>query len=278
MSYQEEERTRLRRQWSKQAIALAKEGQWQEAVEANKSIVESFPNDVDAYNRLGRAHMELGNYSLARDAYQKAIELDPYNTIAEKNLSRLAHLGETAGGAEGGFHRVEPQQFIEEVGKAGVVNLYHLAPPKVLAKMVAGDAVNLKTEGTSLVAEDSLGEYLGQVEPRHALRLIKLMEGGNRYSAAITSSTAEAVAVIIRETYQDPSQGGRLSFPPKGPESFRSYAGERIGERIIRRELEYEEALPGEPSYTIVGGDETGLSPEESLELEEEEEEEEEEE
>ena len=57
MSYQEEERTRLKRQSSKQAIALALQGQWREAVAANKGILENFPKDVDAYNRLGRAYL-----------------------------------------------------------------------------------------------------------------------------------------------------------------------------------------------------------------------------
>jgi len=86
------------------------------------------------------------------------------------------------------------------------------------------------------------------------------MEGGNQYTAAIISSTVEAVTVIIREVYQDPSQAGRLSFPARGAESLRPY----VGDRIIRRELEYEEALPGEPTYTIIGGDEAELLPEES--------------
>ena len=271
MSYQqEEEQTRLRRQFSKQAIALAMQGRWPEAIAANKSLLENFPNDAEAYNRLGRAYMALGEYSLAREAYEQAITLNPYNTIAQKNLDRLSHLGESVESAAGGFHKVEPQHFIEEVGKAGVVDLIRLTPPEILAKMVAGSPVGLRIDGPSLAVENSQGEYLGQVEPKHGQRLIKLMEGGNQYTAAIISSTAEAVTVIIREQYQDPSQAGRLSFPPRGGDSFRPYAADRI----IRRELEYEEALPGEPAYTIVGGDiieeETALLSEEPSDAEDE--------
>jgi len=251
MSYQEEERTRLRRQSSKQAIALAMQGRWPEAIAANKSLLESFPNDAEAYNRLGRAYMALGEYSQARAAYEQAIALNPYNTIAQKNLDRLSHLGVAADSSAGGFHEVEPQHFIEEVGRAGVVNLVGLAPPGILAKTVAGTLVHLRIDGPSLIMENGRGEYLGQVEPKYGQRLIKLMEGGNKYTAAIISSTADAVAVIIREEYQDPFQAGRLSFLPRGSDSFRPY----VGDRIIRRELEYEEALPGEPVYTIVGGD-----------------------
>jgi tetratricopeptide (TPR) repeat protein len=237
MTYQEEEQVRLRRQRSKNAIALAMEGRWREAVAANKEIIESFPNDVDAYNRLGKAYMELGEYSLAKEAYAKAIELDSYNIIAQKNLRRLSYLGEAAAAPEADSAKAKPEHFIEETGKAGVVSLYHLAPREVLAKIVAGDRVYLKVNETSLAVENSRGQYLGLVEPRHAQRLIKLMEGGNRYAGAIVSSAEDRVTVIIREVYQDPSQVGQLSFPPKGGEGLRSY----LGDKMLRQELEYAE-------------------------------------
>ena len=263
MTYQEEERTRLKRQSSKRAIALAMEGRWQEAIAANQSLLESFPNDADAYNRLGRAYLELGEYARAKEAYEKAVGLDPYNTIAQKNLDRLSHVGETVASARGGLNKVEPHNFIEEVGKAGVVNLYHLAPWEVLATTVAGSKANLQADGPNLIVSNSRGEYLGQVEPKYGQRLVKLIEGGNEYSAAVVSSRAEAVTIIIREEYQHPSQAGRISFPPKGAEGSRSYGGDRI----IRREIEHEETLPGETSYTIIGGE---LSSEEAELLSEE--------
>jgi len=259
MAYQEEERVRLRRRGSRRAIALAMQGRWKEAVAANKSLIESFPNDVDACNRLGRAYMELGEYSRAREAYNRAMELDPYNIIAKKNLNRLSHLGEGVAGVGDTFHKVEPQQFIEEAGKAGVVNLYHLAPRERLARMVAGDRVYLKAEGPSLVVQDGSGEYLGQVEPRHGQRLIGLMNGGNKYTATVISSMEEMMTIIIREVYQDPSQVGRLSFPSRWLGRVRPY----VGDRKFRRELE-DEGVEEEPGYTIVGGDEVELLPEES--------------
>ncbi len=257
MTYQEEEQVRLRRRGSKRAIALAMQGRWQEAVAANKSLLESFPNDVDTYNRLGRAYMELGEYSRAKEAYSRAIELDPYNIIAKKNLHRLSQLGEGMVSSGDAFHKVEPQHFIEETGKAGVVNLYRLAPREMLAKMVAGDRVYLKVDGSSLIVQDGRGEYLGQVE--HGQRLIKLMKGGNKYTATVISSTEAMMTIIIREVYQDPSQAGQLSFLSKGFERIRPY----VGDRIFRRELEYEEGVAEEPGYTIVGVDELELLPEE---------------
>jgi len=246
MAYQEEEQVRLRRQRSKHAIALAMQGRWREAVAANQEIIASFPNDVDAYNRLGRAYIELGEYSSAKEAYSRAIELDPYNVIAQKNLRRLSYLGEAVAGSEADSDRAEPQYFIEETGKAGVVNLYHLAPREILAKMVAGDRVYLKVDGLGLTVENARGEYLGQVEPRHGQRLIKLIEGGNQYTAAIVSSAEDRVLVIIREVYQDPSQAGLLSFPPKGGESLRPY----LSDKMLRRELEHIETEAEESAET----------------------------
>ena len=118
MTYQEEEQAKLRRVLSKQAITLAMEGRWREAIVANESLIDNFPNDVNAYNRLGKAYMELGEYPQARGAYTRAVELDPYNTIAKKNLLRLSHLGEEAAGLGDDSHKAEPQHFIEEAGKA----------------------------------------------------------------------------------------------------------------------------------------------------------------
>lgn len=253
MAYQEESQIKLKRLHTKQAITLAMEGRWREAITENKEIIESFPNDIDAYNRLGRAYMELGEYSQARDAYNRALELDPYSTIAEKNLRRLLHLGGTRVSTKTEVRKFEPKNFIEETGKAGVVKLNHLASPEVLAKVVAGDMVQLKIDRTNLLVENGHGEYLGQVEPKHGLRLVRLIEGGNKYTANIVSSTEDSVTVIIREVYQHPGQAGIVSFPTRSDEEARVYGGDRL---VKREPVEYEEESEEEPEYT--GGGEEG--------------------
>ncbi|MBI4266850.1 MAG: tetratricopeptide repeat protein [Chloroflexi bacterium] len=256
----EEKLLKQRQQRSKEAIGLAMQGKWADALTVNQDMIADFPDDVDAYNRLGRAYIELGEYSRAKEAYQKAVELDPYNSIARKNLQKLSYLKGTAK-TEVESHRVEPQHFIEEIGKAGVVSLYDLATEEILAKMVAGDSLNLKVKGTSLRVENSRGEHLGQVESKHAQRLIKLMEGGNKYTAAVVSSSENAMTVIIREVYQDPSQAGRLSFPPRELEEVRPYASDRV----LKLESEEEE----ESGYTVIGGEEVEVLPEEPAEVNE---------
>ena len=62
MTYQENHEEKYKRHSSSQAISLAMEGRWKEAVEVNKSLIKRTPNDADAYNRLGKAYMEIGQY------------------------------------------------------------------------------------------------------------------------------------------------------------------------------------------------------------------------
>jgi tetratricopeptide (TPR) repeat protein len=248
---------RLKQQKSKEAIDLAMQARWKEAVTVNREITQDYPEDVDAYNRLGRAYMELGQFKRARESYERAVKLDPYNAIASRNIRRLNDIKETET-AEVETVKVEPQQFIEEIGKAGVVTLSELAPKEKRALVVAGDRVNLKANNSLLTVESSRGEYIGRVEPKHAQRLTRLILGGNRYSATVVRSTADGMTVMIRETYQHPSQVGKLSFPPKGMEEFRAYGSDKLSK--IESEGEEEE----DSGYTIIGGDEIEVLPEEA--------------
>jgi len=256
MNRDDEKLLRLKQQRSKEAVDLAMQARWQEAVDVNKEIIESFPQDVDTYNRLGRAFMELGQYTEARKSYGRAAELDPYNAIAARNLRRLNDLKES-GSIIVETDTVEPRHFLEEIGKAGVVTLIDLVPKEKRAMMVAGDKVHLKVDGSSLKVENSRGEYMGKVEPRYAQRLIRLIVGGNQYSASVVKSTMDMMTVIIRETYQHPSQAGKLSFPPRGMEEFRSYGSDKL----LKLDSEDDEEESG---YTIIGGDEIEVLPEDS--------------
>jgi hypothetical protein len=184
--------------------------------------------------------MEMGALTEAKKAYEQTIKLDPYNSIAKKNLQRLAHLGEVGLNSKEHIHKVEPQ-FIEEAGKSGVVSLQRLASPKVLVRLVAGDKLLLKIDENNINVKSSLGEYIGQLEPKHAQRLIKLVQGGNKYTAAIISAAENKVTIIIRETYQDPSLVGQPSFPPRWAEALHNYGGERTAGHHWEEEEELEE-------------------------------------
>lgn len=226
MVFQAEDRARAKRAQAELAIQMALQGRWAEAVQLNRAIIDSFPADVDAFNRLGKAYTELGRYAEARESYMKALEADPLNTIARKNLTRLATLGEAAPPRVAN-QKLSPQMFIEEMGKTGNTALSR-ANMEVAARMTAGDKVDLYRQNGSLVIKSMVGEYVGEIEPKLAQRLIKLMDGGNEYVAAISGLDEHEVRVFIRETFQHASQTGKLSFPPTVTETFRPYVKERL--------------------------------------------------
>jgi hypothetical protein len=248
MNYQTGETTRLRRQRVEQAIHLALESRWKEAAALNRSLISMFPSDVDAYNRLGKALMELGEYDDARTAYQKALELEPLNTIARKNLERLEVRAKAAAAVaqnEGdGTRKIDPSLFIADTGKTGMATLRTVSS-EALGRLTAGETVELKPQDNTLAVVTPDGDYVGQLEPKLGLRLLRLMDGGNRYVAAVASLSEQRI--IIREIYQHPSQQGRPSFPPVSGETVRPYVKERLVRRDLREEeTALEEAEEGE--------------------------------
>ncbi|MBI3744509.1 MAG: tetratricopeptide repeat protein [Chloroflexi bacterium] len=224
--------TRVKRERIRLAISLAMESRWQEAVATNRLILEADRNDIDALNRLGKALSEIGHYTEAREAFAKALAISRNNPIAKKNLDRIASLRDEKA-ARTQHTRVAPQFFIEETGKTGISKLVELAGKNVLARISAGEPVELKSDAHRLTVRTAVGEYLGTVEPKMGLRLLGLMRGGNRYAGAVASIEGDEVKVFIRETSQHLSQRGKLSFPPKGLDDFRPYVWEgayRVGQ------------------------------------------------
>ena len=240
----------MKRQLSERAISLAMASHWSEAADVNREMLELFPEDVDAHNRLGKALSELNRLDEAKAAYRRAAELDPTNTIAQKNLQRLSKLaGEQA--ASTAPVRVDPSLFIEESGKTIITSLINIAGPETLAKMTAGDLLELHpTEHTVRVLTPE-GVFVGQIEPKLAKRLITLLQIGNRYQVAVTSVDDHAVKVIIRETYRSSTMGGKVSFPSKPTaDVFRGY----IKDSVLKYDLEDEDDYSDEGDEGAEGG------------------------
>src|SRR5258708_38031240 len=74
----------------KKAIDAALNCQWQQALELNLEIIKQEPNSVECLNRLAKAYFELGNLKDSGKFYKDVLELDPYNSIAQKNLKKIA--------------------------------------------------------------------------------------------------------------------------------------------------------------------------------------------
>ena len=234
-----EERLRAKRHLTERAIALAMASRWEEAANANRELLELFPDDVDARNRLGKALTELGRFGEARNAYSRAAAIDPTNVIAAKNLQRLSKLAAEQA-VPVSAARVDPSLFIEESGKTVITTLLHVAGPDVLVNMAAGDLLELRQADHTIQVATPAGRVVGQIEPKLAKRLIDLLEGGNRYQTAVTSADDQLVKVIIREVYKSPRMSGKVSFPAKAStEVFRGY----IKDSLLKYDLDDEDIL-----------------------------------
>ncbi len=239
-NYQTEDRTRLKRRWVDQAIEFAMENRWQEAVKVNESIIEFFPNDIEALNRLGRALMELGRYKEALSAYQRTLELDRSNLIANKNVRRLTHLTANAQSPlRSTPKRVDPRLFIAEEGKTGIIKLAQATDRAALDAATIGDQFQLTVDKRSLYITDLGGRRIGLLDPKASQRLIDLINGGNRYQAALMSVASSGEAkIFVREMLRHPNQAGKVSFPPRsGATGVRPY----LRARQVKPDFEEEE-------------------------------------
>ena len=256
--------TKLKREKSREAIQLALEGRWREAIAVNQEILYYLDEDVEALNRLGKAYLEVGEYSQAGDAFEKVLSLSPHNTIAKRNLSRLSHLPHDSSISQEG-KKVTPQLFLEESGKSRITALRNPAPQQVLAKVAAGDAVGLEMYNNTLVVKSLVGDVLGYVEPKLGSRLVRLMKQGNRYDAAVLSAGPDRISVIIRETFRHPSLLGVSSFPTTGRDEYRGYVRDSLLRYDIESELEEEAEEDPISMWTEDGEEASHTSPRRSI-------------
>ena len=212
-----------KKELSQAAIALALQGEWEKAAELNQSILDITPGDVEAMNRLGKALMEVGDYQRAREVLGQVVVAAPYNNIAKKNLARLSQLEVTPVPAKGARKTGgAPQLFIADSGKSGTTVLQKPASGRVMASVAPGEPVSMALENNAINVYVRDDEYLGRIEPKLGRRLGRLMEGGNRYEAAVIGVNEKGVSVIIRESYRHPDLHNVCPFPTQSKEVYLS--------------------------------------------------------
>ena len=259
------ERIKPRAQYVDEAIELALASKWAEAVQLNRNIMDRFGPDEDTLNRLGKAFTELGQLDDASEAYQGTLKINPVNPIAQKNLGKLQALrgGQPVPTSKA---KVDVDAFIEETGKTALTALHVHTDGDPCSKVSGGDPVKLSVAGDTMNVETARGVNLGHLEHALGRRLIKFLEGGNRYSGAVATCDGGAIKIIIRETYQDPKFFGRPSFPiKKGREEFRPYAKDSLINRADVEESEEDAEEPAEDldgMHTVESGEEDVEVPE----------------
>ncbi|MFA7297149.1 MAG: tetratricopeptide repeat protein [Dehalococcoidia bacterium] len=240
---------RSRKQRTEAAIAFALARRWEEAAAENRSLLDEFPDDIEAANRLGKALTELGDLDGAAEAYQKALAFDATNVIAKRNLQRIEEMkaqapakGKRAPAARKGAAKsaagavpapVRPQSLIEESGRSAEFTL--LEPDaKALRDVSAGDPAELVPTAQGVSVRSTAGQIMGHIEARAGLRLRRLMQGGNQYAVLIRRIADGEATIYVRETLRTPEQQDEPSFLPPPTAARRRLATRAYTKSVVR--------------------------------------------
>lgn len=225
----EAERVKPRTLYVEEAIQAALESRWQDAVAINRALVERHGGVEETFNRIGKALTELGEHQAALDAYSQALQINPENVIAQKNVRKLRLLLESRERIAGAKGAIDVDLFAEEPGKSA---LTVLNPPKsgVVIVVAPGEVVELHLQDGGLQAQTIAGVVLGDVDSKIARRLVPLISTGNRYTAVVARVEESQIEIIIREAFQSTENARKSSFPVSRQrrEEFRPYAKESL--------------------------------------------------
>ena len=75
-------------------IKVAQKGLWREAIYRWQRAIEIDPSYPAAYNNLAVAFEQEGNLEKAREAYEKATELDPNNIMIRQNFDLFREIND----------------------------------------------------------------------------------------------------------------------------------------------------------------------------------------
>lgn len=82
-------------------IAVAQKGLWREAIYRWQRATEIDPSYAQAFNNLAIAHEHEGDLAKAREAYEKALRLEPNNALIKQNFELFREINDRAGRKDG---------------------------------------------------------------------------------------------------------------------------------------------------------------------------------
>jgi tetratricopeptide (TPR) repeat protein len=192
------------------AIDAALKHDWEKAIRTNQMLLKKDESDLNGMNRLAFAYMKLGKYREAVRFFNKVKTMDPYNQIAQKNLSRLTNLKDKNISPDTVSATISPMHFLEDPGKTKLVKCVNIAPSQIISTIYAGQEVFLKPKNHNVEVRDITNRYLGALPDDLSFRLLKLISAKNKYSVFIRSADKSALTILIRET----ERGKKFAYQP----------------------------------------------------------------
>jgi len=196
------------------AIDAAVANDWEKAIEVNDQILELEPNNVSCHLRLGFAYMQQSNFEKAKKHYEKAIKLQPSNSVAFDNLEKIQILQGKRGRKRNlNIANLDPNVFIEIPSKTKTVALVNLGQKNLIAQLSAGQKVFLKTKKRRVEIRSTNNEYIGCLPDDLSRRMILFLKDKSEYSVNIKEASLNKIFVFIKEEKKGKKVARFISFP-----------------------------------------------------------------
>lgn len=193
-----------------QAIKAALDSDWKKAIALNLKALESNPQDIETILRLARAYQKEAKIKEAKKTYRQALKINRFNRIAKRELAKLKLIKNSSYQTNNPIKNIDI--FLEEPGKTKVVSVIKLASNKILLELDNADELNLSLGKYSISVKDKKNRYLGKLPSNISLRLIKLINRGNKYLVLVKAVGKNKLKVFIKEIKQSKKNINTASF------------------------------------------------------------------
>ena len=133
---------------TKRAIESSLQLNWKQAIELNTAILKDYPNNIDAKIRLGRAYLQVKDFTKAKKMFKDVLKNDPINALALKNLE-LAKSGKSECPANGTNH-INTKSLLKEPGTTYEVKITVKSKGIHFDDFISGEELPIKVKRRSI--------------------------------------------------------------------------------------------------------------------------------
>ena len=192
------------------ATQLALKGEWKKAITANKQILSMNKSDVSALNRIGKAQLELGKLKDSKKSYTKALQIDPLNAIARRNLKELEQMkdAKTLQGKKQNTSNLEKlvrNEILIQTASRSAEFIIDKPNSRAIQNLVPGTELAITTSTNGIEITNTKKVSLGSIEPRSSIRLKTCIDGGSKFEVIFKENFENTGIIQILETHRDPS-------------------------------------------------------------------------
>ena len=192
------------------ATQLALKSEWKKAITANKQILSMNKSDVSALNRIGKAQLELGKLKDSKKSYTKALQIDPLNAIARRNLKELEQMkdAKTLQGKKQNTSNLEKlvrNEILIQTASRSAEFIIDKPNSRAIQNLVPGTELAITTSTNGIEITSTKKVSLGSIEPRSSIRLKTCIDGGSKFEVIFKENFENTGIIQILETHRDPS-------------------------------------------------------------------------